>query len=215
MRAAGIAAVVATIAVTGFVVSGRTTATERPGSAAAQPHDCGVVAATRAAEAFVTAMNRGTRRELAAFVGPEFVAYSIREGDPGAARFVSFGRRDVVPSLLVRQRSGERHSLLVVEVNERFGKSRAGLSFVLTRRGPELRRLGITHGLGRGKGEISCHPRRVVVWNISMPRTTRLEDCGLIACPCPLPRAWNRRTAIVACATGGRRVRLLPRTERR
>lgn len=167
---------------------------------------CGPREAARLVAGFLSAVNRGDRQALARFVGKEFVAYSMLEGHvvrPSApatgGRFTVARRSNVLSYLHRRHKHGENQRLLVIEVNERYGRGRAGATIHVRRTADDLASLGIRHRLAGAKIEIDCRRQAIIVWNMVMPREPRPNPPD-----CRRPKWWTGARTILACRSSRR-----------
>lgn len=189
---------------------------------AATPN-CGPREVARLVADFSSAFNAGDQRRLREFVsgasspGRGLVHYFVREGDgaealgdplpPGSRAFTA--RPATVLGYFARRHArGERLKIMTLRVTERYRKGVAGAFLHVSRTADDLVALGITHNTARVKAEFSCQPRRVIIWNMVMPRRP-LEDRRS---GCHVPKWWTGERSILSCRSENpRRIFLLAR----
>lgn len=164
---------------------------------------CRPRAVARFIAGFLGAFNRGDAKALQRAIAREgdFKWFTIFEsGQPGVR---IFSRRDAVPTLLRRQRIGERMRLAMAATGRDVG-GRVGVSLVVRRTAPDLATgLGGRLRLADGKAGIACSARRVVFWSLGMDLVDETIDVPPnLIWPCPKPSGWTPSSGtIVSCAT--------------
>ena len=154
---------------------------------------CGPRAIARSLSTFLDAFNRGDRAGLGRLFGPEFKWFTIDE--PTRHGIVIFTRGVAVPTLLARQRAGERMHLVMVGTT-RFTSGFTDATIVLRRTAPDIGPgVGGGYHLAAGKAEYSCPEQRIVITSLGMD-----TNGTTVPWPCRMPTRWTPASSTaIAC----------------
>jgi hypothetical protein len=158
----------------------------------------------RTIESFLDAFNRGDRSRLSRVFGRDLETYAVNEGSPPNRRIRRFSEKEpLLRYFAARHARRDRITLLIVAAGKiDYLADYTTFSFVLRRSASDLAKLGISHPLARGKGNLDCRARTISLWVMGMPRDP------FVAYPywphlsteaCPVPSTWKPSDAIIAC----------------
>lgn len=139
------------------------------------PPACSQSAVRDAVLRFFDAQNRGDEAQLAAFLGPGFMWYSILETrsifDERAFRhFTAYSKNDALSLFRQRHQHGERLTLRSLDVSYyEAGRDLVHVGFTLTREADDLAPgLGGGDNRASGKGALQCRDLTLVTWSSVM-----------------------------------------------